>query len=283
MRKVNIFLIAALLFCLATGVTYGIMSAVQSKKPVHKYISMENTTNTVLANISNNTNSGISVVPNDGTNTSVNTQANENTNSVVNRTTNTNSSTIRNSNTTTNTSTNTSTNSSTNTTNPPLAPGEIRYSAYTTGYGWPDNTPPGGAVSNPILHHTAGGIGTFKNPITLAVGHSIVSGKDTLDYPAGTKFYIPAFRRYFVVEDTCGDGSLPQNGPCHVSSEPGHVQLDIWVGGQGASTAAVYNCESHITGVHVVIQNPASTYAVVPGAVFDGSCSPLYGDTIILQ
>ncbi len=209
------------------------------------------------------------------TNKNTNTAANKNTNVAVNH----------NTNTTTNTSTNTSANTNSTNTNTslPPAPGEIRFSAYTTGYGWPDNTPPGGAVSNPVIHSSAGGTGTYSDPITLAVGHSIISGQDYLDYPAGTKFYIPALRRYFIVEDTCGDGNAPQNGPCHTSDDPNHPQLDLWVGGQGAASAAVFSCESAITEVHLVIQHPASTYRVVSGPIYSGTCSALYGDTVLAQ
>jgi hypothetical protein len=160
------------------------------------------------------------------------------------------------------------------------ASNEIRMSAYITGYGWPDNTPPGGAVSDGVLHQTAGGVGTFNDPITVAVGHSIIGGKDILDYPAGTKFYMPYLRRYFIVEDTCGDGDTPQNGPCHIGYE-GHVWLDIWVGGEGASESAVYKCQEAITDVHLVIQNPASNYAVTSGPVFNNGCSAQYGDTVV--
>ncbi len=172
-----------------------------------------------------------------------------------------------------------STNSNKNTNT--SAPGEIRFSSYNTGYGWPDNTPPGGEVSNPILHSSAGGTGTYADPITLAVGHSIISGKDILDYPAGTKFYIPTYRRYFIVEDTCGDGNTPQNGPCHKSDVANTVQLDLWVGGQGYSSSSVLNCEEAITGVHVVIKNPAANYVVASGALYNGSCTKLYGDTLV--
>jgi hypothetical protein len=57
------------------------------------------------------------------------------------------------------------------------AASEIRFVAYTTGYGYPDNTPAGNAISNPIIHSGAGGTGTYADPITLAVGHSITNGK----------------------------------------------------------------------------------------------------------
>ena len=163
---------------------------------------------------------------------------------------------------------------------PPPAAGETRLIAYTTGYGWPDNTPPGGAISNPILHTTDGGVGSYADPITLAVGHSISGGKDTLDYPAGTKFYIPDLRKYFIVEDTCGDGNTPQNGPCHTGYQ-GHPWIDLWVGGTSAQKSATLACEDSITDLHLVIENPSPNYSVVSGPVFNGACSQQFGDTVI--
>ncbi len=156
---------------------------------------------------------------------------------------------------------------------------EQRFVAYTTGYGWPDNTPPGGDISSGILHFSAGGSGTYQDPITLAVGHSISGGKDTLDYQAGTRFYIPAFKKYFIAEDTCGDGSEPQNGPCHTGYQ-GHPWLDLWVGGEGYASSPVISCAGTVTDTHLVIQNPASNYAVVPGPLYSGSCTSLFGDTV---
>lgn len=164
--------------------------------------------------------------------------------------------------------------------NPPSTSGEVKFIAYTTGYGYPDNTPAGNAISNPIIHSGAGGTGTYADPITLAVGHSITNGKDTLDYPAGTRFYVPNLRKYFIVEDTCGDGNQPQNGPCHTGFN-GHVWVDLWVGGTSATKNATLACEDTITDLHEVIENPASTYAVVTGPVFNGSCATQYGDTVV--
>ena len=160
--------------------------------------------------------------------------------------------------------------------------GEKTFSAYFTGYGWPDNTPPSAAISDGVIHSKAGGTGTYTDPITLAVGHSIISGKDILDYPKGTKFYVPSFRKYLIVEDTCGDGNSPQNGPCHTGYK-GNVWLDVWVGGEGANVSSVLSCESKITGVHTVIQNPASNYVVTTGPIFNGVCINLLGETISLK
>src|SRR6185437_275970 len=34
---------------------------------------------------------------------------------------------------------------------------DILLKAYLTGYAWPDNTPPGSAISHPVIHQEAGG------------------------------------------------------------------------------------------------------------------------------
>jgi hypothetical protein len=152
--------------------------------------------------------------------------------------------------------------------------------AYTTGYGWPDNTPAGAAISDSVIHTLAGGTGTYQDPITVAVGHTITGGKDILDYKAGTLFYVPNLRKYFIAEDTCGDGNTPQNGPCHTGYQ-GHVWIDLWVGGQGGNKSAVLGCEDTITDLHLVILNPSANYQVVPGPVFGTSCAQQFGDTVM--
>jgi hypothetical protein len=164
------------------------------------------------------------------------------------------------------------------TTTPPSTSGETKFSAYITGYGWPDNTPASAEISDGVIHSSAGGTGAFADPITIAVGHSIISGKDILDYPKGTKFYIPALKRYFIVEDTCGDGDSPQDGPCHTGFQ-GHIWLDAWVGGAGANSSSVLACEDKITDFHTVIQNPTSSYVVVTGPIFNSVCSSLFSET----
>ncbi len=167
----------------------------------------------------------------------------------------------------------------------PVNPNEIRHQAYTTSYSYWDNTPAGSAlISHPILHSVAGGIGTYADPITIAVGHSIINNVDILDFPAGTRFYIPNVRRYFIVEDTCGDGATPQNGACHTGYPAGTTTwLDMWIDGASGTTASVDACAAFLTdtnGVaHLAIQNPASNYVVVTGPVFqNGSCTAQYGN-----
>jgi hypothetical protein len=157
--------------------------------------------------------------------------------------------------------------------------------AYVTGYDVYDNTPPGSPViSNPVLHRVAGGTGTYQDPITVAVGHSIINGKDILDWPQATRFYLPNLRRYFIVEDTCGDGPNPQNEPCHdlSTADPGaQTWLDVWVDGSRMSSSAANNCEDDITRNQLVIENPPSDYAVLPGPIAGSSCTQQYGNAVV--
>ena len=157
--------------------------------------------------------------------------------------------------------------------------------AYVTGYDVYDNTPPGSPViSNPVLHQVAGGTGTYQDPITVAVGHSIISGKDILDWPQATRFYVPNLRRYFIVEDTCGDGPDPQSGPCHdlSTADPGaQTWLDVWVDGSHMSSSAANSCENDITHNQLVIENPPSGYAAIPGPIAGSTCTQQYGNVVV--
>jgi hypothetical protein len=162
--------------------------------------------------------------------------------------------------------------------------------AYTTAYTWYDNTPAGStAISHPVLHKTAGGTGTFEDPITIAVGHSLATGQDVLDFPAGTKIYLPDVRRYFIVEDTCGDGNDPQGGPCHqgvnAHGTNSTIWIDMWIGGQSVNADAANACASKVTNVNTAVFNPASNYAVAPGAgvIHDGKCDAGYGNALVKQ
>ncbi|MQA83357.1 MAG: hypothetical protein GEV03_01680 [Streptosporangiales bacterium] len=169
---------------------------------------------------------------------------------------------------------------------------QVITTAYTTGYGWYDNTPPGSAViSHPVLHRRAGGAGTHDDPITVAVGHDRSTSRDALDYPPGTRIYVPNVRRYFVVEDTCGDGPRPQDGPCHdVSEAPSGATtwIDLWVEGRGADEETVRRCQEIVTSsggaLHTIVVNPRRDHAVTPGPILrDGRCirpgDGGYGDT----
>jgi hypothetical protein len=144
--------------------------------------------------------------------------------------------------------------------------------AYVTGYSYWDNTPAGTAeISHGVIHSKAGGTGTYSDPITLAVGHAITGGKDVLDYPAGTKFYLPYLQKYAIVEDTCGDGNAPQNGPCHTGYK-GNVWIDVYVDGKGVSRSSSDNCMDDITGVHNIIKDPDASHTVRAGSITGTGC-----------
>jgi hypothetical protein len=141
------------------------------------------------------------------------------------------------------------------------------FTAYITGYSYWDNTPPGSAaIAKPVIHRKAGGKGTYNDPITIAVGHTINAFSRSMDFPAGTRFYLPRLRRYAIVEDLCGDGPRPQNGACHIGYK-GHPWLDIYVDGKREGARASDACMRKITGLQQIIMNPPSNYAVVPGPI----------------
>jgi hypothetical protein len=177
----------------------------------------------------------------------------------------------------------------------PVTSNEIQMKAYTTAYTYWDNTPPGSAdiaypasEGFPTVHEKAGGTGTYEDPITLAVGHVIASTPTTTidapDFPVGTRFYLPNVRRYFIVEDLCGDGDTPQDIPCHklneeATSTGATVWVDLWIDGSDGAPEAVDACASDLTEAHLMIENPLPTYVVVPGSLFSqGGCSEQFGD-----
>ena len=175
---------------------------------------------------------------------------------------------------------------------------EVKLRAYTTAYTYYDNTPPGSAIiafskgdGFPTLHDVAGGTGTYADPITIAVGHVIENGVDTPDFAPGTRFYLPNLRKYFMVEDTCGDGNRPQDKPCHRLDTPGNsapqgaqVWLDLWIDGATATADEATACAEELTEVFLVIKNPVPNYQVVPGSIVaNDTCATQYGDKAVKQ
>jgi hypothetical protein len=146
------------------------------------------------------------------------------------------------------------------------------FTAYITGYSYWDNTPVGTAqIALPVVHDRAGGRGTYDDPVTLAVGHSISGGRSTPDVPAGTRFYIERLQKYAIVEDVCGDGQAPQNGPCH-TGHGGHPWFDVYVGGEKTNAQMAAACARSITDLQTVIINPSPNLPVSAGAVADSNC-----------
>lgn len=106
-------------------------------------------------------------------------------------------------------------------------------------------------------------MGTFADPITLAAYKGV--------YSPGTKFYIPNVRRYFIVEDTCGN--------CNNVPSGASAWVDLWAGGNGNDDSEVLACENAVTGKFTIIKSPDANRPVVSGPLWNGSrCTAEYGD-----
>jgi hypothetical protein len=126
---------------------------------------------------------------------------------------------------------------------------------YLTGYSFHDNTPPRSArLSHPVVHGSAGGQGTYADPITVAVPGS----GPTMPWKPGTRFYLPTLRRYVIVEDS-GASPPPPGVDTH---------LDVWIGGQNGSRAATDACMSRLTGTVPALLSPPPGLPVLPGPIF---------------
>jgi len=129
-----------------------------------------------------------------------------------------------------------------------------------TFYGAPDNDPPGSTdIAYPNSRHaTAGGVGTYTDPITLAT--------DPRELPAGSIVYIPTLRKYFVMEDDCQD--------CITEWQTSrHPHLDLWIGAVGG--ADLLACEEALTpaGLTPIEVNPGQDRPVDPHPLFEaGRC-----------
>lgn len=138
--------------------------------------------------------------------------------------------------------------------------GEEHLTAWITGYTFWDNTPPGSAaIARPTIHDEAGGVGTYADPVTIAVGR----GRAGWHYPPGTRFYLAALQKYAVVEDLCGACGKGRNGRTH---------LDIYIGGADSTPRATTACAMKITAMQEVVLNPAPGYPVTAGEISATGC-----------
>jgi hypothetical protein len=129
-------------------------------------------------------------------------------------------------------------------------------SSYVTFYGFDDNddgnpTHLGTAIiSNASIHGFANeDLGTYDRPGTLA------TDKDFLT--PGTRIYVPALQRYYVMEDTCTE--------CSEDWWQNKLHIDLYVSGTGAELAS---CENRLTmDRSEIIINPPSNLPVKTGPV----------------
>jgi hypothetical protein len=90
------------------------------------------------------------------------------------------------------------------------------------------------------VHNTAGGTGTYANPITLAT--------DAAELPVGTRVYVPYLQKYFIMEDDCTQ--------CDADWNKGVYHIDLWIGGQGYKTVRPQADALTQAGSQLVIINP---------------------------
>jgi hypothetical protein len=139
-----------------------------------------------------------------------------------------------------------------------------------TFYGWPDNAPPGNAIAHPVIHHGAGGSGTYCDPTTFATERA-----NNARIPYGTKIYVPFLKQYFVREDLC-TGSGPSAGSG--SNSCYKLWFDLWIGGDANSVAKyVFRCERKLTPnskVNVVLNPNGTEVTQKPGPIYNDNPPP---------
>jgi 3D (Asp-Asp-Asp) domain-containing protein len=131
-----------------------------------------------------------------------------------------------------------------------------------TGYGWPDNSPPGAGIAHKIKHQTAGGTGTYEDPITFATATSAQNV-----FPPGIIVYIPHLQKYFIMEDDCA--------ACN------NTHMDLWVNSNGSFNSQVLACEDQLSIDHTkadipIVLNAPAGLTVDTTPLFDtttGTCN----------
>jgi len=128
--------------------------------------------------------------------------------------------------------------------------------SYLTGYTWWYKTPVGSAaIAHPVLHSRAGGVGTYADPITMAVGYTSAGPI----IPFGTRFYLRGLQRYAIVEDLCG--------ACHKTPAGATWKLDLWLDGRQLTPTEANACAYRITGYQTVVRSPPRGLSVRSGPI----------------
>jgi len=138
---------------------------------------------------------------------------------------------------------------------------------YVTSYGFDDNSPPSDQIAYPkddgypTVHNFAyEGSGAYNDPITMASYKA--------EIPIGTFIYVPFLRKYFVMEDLCGE--------CEKNWQNGQYHVDLWQGpDEESNEQALEDCENKITrSATPVIINPAQNLPVETTHLFtNGQCT----------
>ena len=158
----------------------------------------------------------------------------------------------------------------------PAAGASTTQKSFITFYGWWDNTPPGGDISYPDLHSTAGGTGTYADPITFA--------SDSSEIAPGTRIYVARVKKYFIMEDGCDECSADWSGK-GPDGGPNLWHFDLWLGGKGGNAMKAIQCEDALTNYNAdntpslepVVVDPPSTETYDPTPIFNTSTGACYG------
>jgi serine/threonine protein kinase len=124
---------------------------------------------------------------------------------------------------------------------------------------WADNSPPGGSIAYPQIHQTAGGTGTYSDPITFAGSKNALS--------PGTIIYVSYLKKYFIMEDDCSD--------CDSAWNNNHTyEITLWIGGDAnSSKSALQSCANSLT------PNSAQPIQVQPPSNNAVDTTPLFTDS----
>ena len=133
-----------------------------------------------------------------------------------------------------------------------------------TFYGWPDNSPPGGAIAYPknggfpTVHNVAGGTGTYANPIHLR------------DRPGGATGRDAAVRSGH--REVPGDGRRLRRVRHRLVFDSQKWHVDVWMNSNGtaADSNAVLGCEDQWTTSTTVVEiNPPPGRPATAPPLFD--------------
>jgi hypothetical protein len=126
-------------------------------------------------------------------------------------------------------------------------------------FGWPDNDPPGDNIAYPQIHDSAGGTGTYDDPVTMAAPYETEGGLEP-----GTIVYVPYLKKYFIMEDECAEGCSQD-------------QIDLWAGGSDDTADEVLACEDELTrDSATVIVDPDDDLEVDETPIFDEGTGECY-------
>jgi hypothetical protein len=126
-----------------------------------------------------------------------------------------------------------------------------------TFYGFPDNDPPGAAISYDCGRgQTAGGAGTFNDPLTFASAPGEFQVCETI--------YNPYLRKYLRMEDYCAT--------CNQDWGIGIWHIDVWTGSTTVNGGNdQLNCEVKLTPTpqqKPIVRNPGPNLPVDSGFIF---------------